>query len=57
MIRKLITWLDDWQRAREERKVFEALWALAEMEDGGKGCDLCDDDPQACICGDGPDCD
>lgn len=53
---QVIRWFREWMEARRERKVFEALYMLAEMEDGSPDCDLCDDDPQACICGE-LDCD
>ena len=53
----MMRWFREWMEARRERKVFEALWMLAEMENGGPDCPLCDDSPQACICDDGIDCD
>jgi hypothetical protein len=43
-------WFRDWQRARLERKVFEALFELRLM-DYAKECSFCDDDPEQCICG------
>lgn len=54
----MIQWFRDLLAARRERKVFEALWMLAEMEHAQTeaGCDWCDGDLSRCIC-DGPDCD
>lgn len=55
----MIRWIRALMAARRERIVFEALWALAEMEHAQteQDCSICDGDLQACICDDGQDCD
>jgi hypothetical protein len=55
----MIRWFREWRDARRERIIFEALWALAEMEHAQteQDCSICEGDLQACICDDGTDCD
>lgn len=53
----LTNWWFDMLRARAERR---AIMDMFEMLMAERGCDICDEDPKACICGEmdcGPDCD
>ena len=55
----MIRWFRQLMEARRERIIFEALWALAEMEHAKteQDCSICEGDLQACICDEGADCD
>jgi hypothetical protein len=46
----MIQWWRNWQQARMERKIFEALFYLSVMDHAGE-CAVCDDNPEKCICG------
>lgn len=58
-VHQMIRWFKEWVETRRERKVFEALWLLAEMEHSRteQDCSICEGDLQACICVEGEDCD
>ena len=53
-------WFREFLEYRRQRKLFEALYAL-EMEQMDAEldycCDWCEDNPEACICDEFPDCD
>lgn len=53
----MIQWWRNLQQARRERRIFKALYELSLM-DYARGCAICDDDPEQCICGqlDGCEC-
>ena len=53
----MIQWFRDWKQARREAKIFDALFLLAMMDSEEQPCAICEDNPEKCICEDGPDCD
>lgn len=56
----MMGWIERWRQARQERKVFEALFEMALLDRTGP-CAICEDCANKCICGQlddcGPDCD